>query len=51
MKLRLTRRALADLEAIARFLLARNPQAAERVEVAIRAAFETLIDYPSAGRR
>ena len=51
MRLRLTRRALADLEIIARFLLACNPQAAERVEVAIRAAFETLIDYPSAGRR
>jgi toxin ParE1/3/4 len=51
MKLRLTRRALADLEAISRYLRARNPPAAEHVEVAIKAALETLIDYPSAGRR
>ncbi len=51
MRLRLTRRALADLEIIARYLEARSPQAAKRVEMAIRAAINRLVDYPSTGRR
>ena len=51
MKLRLTLRAVGDLHGIARYLTARNPAAAQRVETAIRATLETVADYPLIGRR
>lgn len=51
MRLRLTARAVADLEAIANFLKDRNPEAARRVRSAILAAFRTLLMFPRAGRR
>lgn len=50
MKVRLTRRALADLHAIAHYLKDRNPRAAERVEIVIRATLQRIAEYPSIGR-
>jgi toxin ParE1/3/4 len=51
MKLRLTPRAIADLQAIADFVTVHNPRAALRVRSAILGAFRTLLMFPRAGRR
>jgi toxin ParE1/3/4 len=48
-RLRLTLRAEADLQGIAAYLNARNPQAALRVEGELRAAFALLAAHPGAG--
>jgi plasmid stabilization system protein ParE len=42
--------ALADLQRLHRFLAQRNPRAADRAIVTIRAAVETLRDSPDLGR-
>lgn len=43
-------RSIADLDAISNYLVERNPQAARRVEAAIRATLEQLVDFPLIGR-
>ncbi len=47
---RFTPRALTDIVAIAGYIRARNPAAAERVRAAIYASLQTLILFPQAGR-
>lgn len=49
MKLRLTPRAESELVEIASYLVVRNPQAARRVEDALRDAFELIAAYPHVG--
>jgi addiction module RelE/StbE family toxin len=51
MKLRLTVRALHDLDSISDYVRERNPDAAERIGEAIRASLHTLETYPWLGRR
>ena len=50
MKIRLTLRAVAELQAIGEYLHRENPEAARKAEAAIVAAFETLRLFPEAGR-
>ncbi|ARO54322.1 MAG: type II toxin-antitoxin system RelE/ParE family toxin [Methylorubrum extorquens] len=50
MRLRLSARAAEDLESIAAYLEARDPQAARRVEQQLTAALRRLLDHPKAGR-
>jgi toxin ParE1/3/4 len=50
MKIRLTRRALADLDDINAYLTPRSPQGALKVKAAILAAFETLKTLPYSGK-
>ncbi|GJE61161.1 type II toxin-antitoxin system RelE/ParE family toxin [Methylobacterium trifolii] len=49
MKLRLTPRAENDLFEIAAYLVARNPQAARRVEDALQDGFALIATYPHVG--
>jgi plasmid stabilization system protein ParE len=51
MKLRLTVRALQDLDSISEYIRAQNPQAAERVGNAIWHSLRALETYPYLGRR
>jgi len=51
MKVRYSRRAVADLIGIAEYIRERNPRAAELVEKRIRASIEQLEIFPSIGRR
>ena len=51
MKLRLTRRAAADVEEIADYIKMRNPLAALRVRSAIESALENIAAFPEMGRR
>jgi len=51
MKLRFTPRAVADLDAIADYLIERNPAAALRVRTAILRSLERLVAFPGSGRR
>ena len=46
----LTPRAAADIAHIRDYLLARNPQAADNVRLAIGSTLTVLSDYPLAGR-
>ncbi len=46
MKLRLTRRAIDDLGAIAAYLRERNPDAALRVRAAILESLQNLTNFP-----
>ncbi|HEV2545271.1 MAG TPA: type II toxin-antitoxin system RelE/ParE family toxin [Methylobacterium sp.] len=50
MKLRLSARATDDLEGIAAYLEARDPQASRRVEQQLAAALRGLLNHPRAGR-
>jgi toxin ParE1/3/4 len=50
MKIRLTHRALADLDAINAYLTPRSPQGALNVKYAILATFETLKTLPHVGK-
>ncbi len=50
MKLRLSPRAEADLDAIATYLVARDPRAARQVEIQIATALRMLLDHPDSGR-
>lgn len=50
MKLRLTSRALADLDDINAWLTPRSPQGALKVKAAILTTFETLKTLPHSGR-
>jgi plasmid stabilization system protein ParE len=50
MKVELAPRAIADLQSIRDFLLARNPQGAENVRHAIDATISFLADFPGLGR-
>jgi toxin ParE1/3/4 len=49
-KIRLTNRALADLDDINAYLTARSPQGALSVKAAILATFETLKTLPNSGK-
>lgn len=51
MKLRFTPRAVADLDAIADYLIERNPAAALRVRTAILRSLQRLVAFPESGRR
>jgi toxin ParE1/3/4 len=51
MKLRFTPRAVQDLSAIADYLRARNPVAAQNVRAAILHSLQNLVLFPEAGRR
>jgi|CXWL01.1.fsa_nt_gi plasmid stabilization system protein ParE len=51
MKLRLSRLAARDLEAIVDYLSAENPAAAERVLAELEAAFAKLGEFPQMGHR
>ena len=51
MKLRYTRPALADLNAILDYIAAQSPQAAQRVQARIRAVADLLLLHPNMGRR
>jgi toxin ParE1/3/4 len=51
MKLRFTRRAIANLIEIADHIRARNPAAARRVRAAIYESLQLLILFPHIGRR
>jgi plasmid stabilization system protein ParE len=51
MKVRYSRRAVADLIGIADYIRAHNPQAAEAVEKRIRASIRRLETFPFGGRR
>jgi plasmid stabilization system protein ParE len=51
MKLRFTRRAIENVTAVADFLSARNPAAAERVQSEIYESLQNLLLFPRAGRR
>lgn len=51
MKLHFTQRALADLEAIADYLLPVNPQGAARVRAAILDSLQNLVQFPNIGHR
>jgi toxin ParE1/3/4 len=50
MKIRLTRRALADLDDISAYLTPRSPQGAANVKAAILATFKTLKTLPHSGK-
>jgi plasmid stabilization system protein ParE len=50
MKLRFTPRATQDLRDIAEYILARNPNAAQRVRAAILRSLQSLILFPHVGR-
>ena len=50
MKLRVTPRAIENLNEIADYLYAHNPAAARRVRSAIYESLQNLIMFPSAGR-
>jgi toxin ParE1/3/4 len=50
MKLRFTPRAAQDLAAIADYIHARNPAAAQRVRAAILHSLQNLVLFPQAGR-
>ncbi|MBX9931811.1 MAG: type II toxin-antitoxin system RelE/ParE family toxin [Methylobacterium sp.] len=50
MKLRLSPRAEADLDSIAAYLAARDPQALQHVQDQLAAALRLLLDHPQAGR-
>jgi plasmid stabilization system protein ParE len=51
MKLRFTPRATQDLVAIADYLRAHNPVAAQNVRAAILHSLQTLVLFPEVGRR
>jgi addiction module RelE/StbE family toxin len=51
MKLRVTSRALRDLEDISNYIRTRNPYAAARVSAAILESFRMLLLFPDIGRR
>jgi addiction module RelE/StbE family toxin len=51
MNIRYTDRAVADLEAIADYLVQRSPQGARKVKVAIERAVEQLERFPGLGTR
>jgi toxin ParE1/3/4 len=51
MKLRFTPRALENIVAIADYIRARNPAAAQRVRAAIYESLQDLILFPHAGRQ
>ena len=50
LRLALTPRAEADIEALRIFLVDRNPRAADRVRAAIDASLTILSEHPMAGR-
>lgn len=50
MKIRLTPRALADLDDISAYLTPRSPQGASNVKYAMLATFETLKHLPHSGK-
>ena len=50
MKLRFTPRAVQDIAAIADYIRARNPGAAERVRSAILQSLQNLVLFPQVGR-
>ena len=50
MRIRWTRPALADLEAIGDFLARDNPAAAKRIVVGLVASVDALRDHPNLGR-
>jgi toxin ParE1/3/4 len=50
MKLRFTPRAAADIAAIADYIRARNPGAAQRVRGAILQSLQNLVLFPKVGR-
>jgi plasmid stabilization system protein ParE len=51
MKLRFTPRATQDLAAIADYIRAHNPAAAQRVRAAILHSLQNLVLFPEVGRR
>ena len=51
MRLRYTRSALADLEAILAYIAARSPHGAERVQARIKAVTDLLLHHPRIGTR
>lgn len=51
MKLRLTRRALDDLDRINDYVYERNPSAALRVRSELEATLRLLCDFPGMGRK
>lgn len=51
MKLRFARRAIADLNAIADYLSAENPDAARRVREAIMEGCRLAVSFPDIGRQ
>jgi len=51
MKLRFTPRATEELAAIADYIRARNPEAAQRVRAAIYDSLQNLILFPFVGRK
>ena len=51
MKIRYTRKAVSDLEAIADYLMPRSPQGALRVRAAILRTLQSLTVFPLLGRR
>jgi toxin ParE1/3/4 len=51
MRVHYSPRAVADLTAIADFLVERSPQGARAVEVAIRATLALIADFPGCGRQ
>ncbi len=50
-RLRYTRPALADLEAVLDYIAARSPQGARRVQARIQAVIELLTQHPFIGTR
>lgn len=50
MTLRLSARASDDIDSIAAYLAARDPQAAHHVDQQLAAALRRLLDHPKAGR-
>ncbi len=50
MIVRYSERTISDLESIHAYLAQRNPQAATRVGLRIKAAIESLADFPGLGR-
>jgi toxin ParE1/3/4 len=50
LRIRWTRPALADLEAIGDFIARDNPAAAERIAVSLVASVDKLRDHPNLGR-
>lgn len=51
MRLRYTRPALADLDAILDYVAARSPQGARRIQARIQAVTNLLLSYPRIGVR
>lgn len=51
MRLHLTPRAVADVEAIADYLKVRSPSGARRVRAAILEALQSIVDFPRIGTR